>query len=200
MRKLTILHEFSSVDQSCPPLCDPMNCSMSGLPVHHQLSESTKTHVHWVGDAIQPSHPLLSPSLYAPSLSQHQGLFQWVESALCIRWPKYWSFSFSISLSNAYSGLISFKTDWFDLLAVPGTLQSLLQHHNPKASVPDSLSEHKAWISNPASLNLVLENNCICQFPPLKPGGWCSSPCRIAVASIRNQIRASPITLQINVK
>ena len=115
-------------------LCDPMNCSMPGFSVHHQLLEFAQTHhVHWVNDAIQPSHPLLSPSHPAFNLSQHQGLFQWV--SLCIRWPKYWSFSFSISPSNEYSGLISFRMDWFDLLAGQGTLKSLLQHHSSKASI-----------------------------------------------------------------
>ena len=89
------------------------------------------THVHWVSDAIQPSHPLSSPSLPALYLFQHQGLFQCV--SLHIRWPKHWSFSFSPS--SEYSGLISFRIDWFDLLAVQGTLKSLLKHHNSKASI-----------------------------------------------------------------
>ena len=96
-------------------------------------SEFTQTHVHWVGDVIQPSHPLLSPSTPAFNLSQHWGLFKWVSS--WIRWPKCWSFSFSISTSNNYSGLISFRMDWLDLLAVQGTLKSLLQHHSSKASI-----------------------------------------------------------------
>ena len=104
-----------------------------GFPVFHYLPVFAQTHVHWVGDAIQPSHPLPSHSPPALSLSQHQGLFQWL--ALCIRWPKYWSFSFSISTSNEYSGLISFRIDCFDLLAVQGTLKSLLQHHSSKASI-----------------------------------------------------------------
>ena len=94
--------------------------------------EFTQTHLHWVGDAIQPSHPLSSPSPPALNLSQHQGLN---ESVLRIRWPKYWSFSFNISPSNEYSALIPFGIDWFDLLAVQGTLRSLLQHHNSKASI-----------------------------------------------------------------
>ena len=102
-----------SVAKSCLTLCDPMNRSISGLPVHHQLPEFTQTHVHWVDDAIQPSHPLLSPSTSAFNRSQHQGLFQWV--VLHIRWPKYWNFSFSISPSNEYSGLTSFRIDWFSL-------------------------------------------------------------------------------------
>ena len=106
--------QFNSVTQSCPTLCDPMNCSTPGLPVHHQLPESTQTHVHWVGDAIQPSHPLSSPSPPALNLSQHQGLFHWVSSSHQV--PKYWSFSFSISLSNDYSGLTSFRMDCLDLL------------------------------------------------------------------------------------
>ena len=101
---------------------------MPGFSVHHQLLELAQTHVRQVSDAIHPSYPLLSPSPPAFNLSQHQGLFS-SESALRIRWQKYWHFSFSISPSNEYSGLISFKIDWFDLLAVQGTLKSLLQHH-----------------------------------------------------------------------
>ena len=124
---------LSSVAQSCPTLCDSMDCSTPGFPVHHQLPELAQTHVHPVRNAIHPSHPLLSPSPFAFNLSQHQGLFH--EKALCIRWPKYWSFSFNISLSNEQSGLISFRMDWLDLLAVQGTLKSLLQHHSSKASV-----------------------------------------------------------------
>ena len=110
-----------------------MDCSTPGIPVHHQLPELTQTRVHRVHDAIQPSHPLSSPSPPAFNLAQHQGLFQWVSSS--IRWPKYGSFSFSISSSSEYSGLISFRMDWLDLLAVPGTLKSLLQHHSSKASI-----------------------------------------------------------------
>ena len=90
---------FSSVTQSCLPLCNPTDCSTPGFPVHQQLLEPAQTHVHQIGDAIQPSHPLLSPSP-AFNIAQHQSLFQ--ESVLCIRWPKYWSFSFSISPSNEY--------------------------------------------------------------------------------------------------
>ena len=114
--------QFNSVPQSCPTLCNPMDCSMPGLAVHHQLAEFTQTHVHGVGDIIQPPHPLSSPSPPTFNLSQHQGLFS--ESVLHIRWPKYWSFSFSISPSNEYSGLTSFRMDWLDLLAVQGTLKS----------------------------------------------------------------------------
>ena len=123
--------QFSSVAQSCLTFCNPMDCKTSGLPVHQQLLKFTKIHVHWVGDAIQQSHPLSSPSP-ALNLFWHQGLFK--ESVPCIRWPKDWSFSFNISPSNEYSGLISFRMDWFDLLAVQGTLKSL-QHHSLKASV-----------------------------------------------------------------
>ena len=111
----------------------PTDCSMPGLPVLHQLPELAQTHVHRVSDAMQPSHPLLSPSLPAFNLFQHQGLSK--ESVLRIRWPKYWNFSFSISPSTEYSGLISFRMDWLDLLAVQGTLKSLLQHHRSKASI-----------------------------------------------------------------
>ena len=107
-----------------------MDCSMPGLPAHHQLLEFTQTHVHSVGDAIQP-FPLSSPSPPAFNLSQHQGLFIWVSSLN--QWPKYWNFSFSINPSNEYSGLISYRIDWFDFLA--GSLKSLLQHHTSKASV-----------------------------------------------------------------
>ena len=110
-----------------------MDCSMPGLPVHHQIPEFTQTHAHWGGDASQPSHPLSSPSPPAFNHSQHQDLSN--ESVLCIRWPKYWSFSFSISPSNEYSGLIFFRMDWLDLLAVQGTLKSLLQYHSSKASI-----------------------------------------------------------------
>ena len=109
-----------------------MNRSTPGLPVHHQLLEFTETPVHRVSDAIQPSHPLSSPSPPAPTLSQHQSLSN--ESILRMRWPKYWSFSFSISPSNEHPRLI-FRMDWLDFLAVQGTLRSLLQHRSSKASV-----------------------------------------------------------------
>ena len=125
--------QFSSVAQSCPTLCVPMNRSTPGLPVHHHLPEFTQTHVHRVCDALQPTHPGSSPSPPALNLSQHQSLFQWVSSSL--RWTKHWSLSFSISASNEYSVLISFRIDWLDLFGVQGTLKSLLQHHNWKASI-----------------------------------------------------------------
>ena len=128
-----LIIQFSSAAQLCPTLCDPMDCNTPGFPVHHRLLELAQNHVHWVGDAIQPSHPLLSPSL-PPSIFPSIRVFS-KESVLCIRWPKYWSFSFSISLSNEYSGLISFRFDWLDVCAVQGTLKSLLQHHSSKASI-----------------------------------------------------------------
>ena len=112
----------------CPTPCDPMNRSTPGLPVPHQLLEFTQTHVHRVCDAIQPSHPHSSPSPPAPNPSQHQSLSN--ESTLLMRWPKYWSFSFSIIPSKEIPGLISFRMDWLDLLAAQGTLKSLLQHHS----------------------------------------------------------------------
>ena len=124
--------QFSSVTQLCLTLCDPMNCSIPGLPVHHQLPEFIQTHVHRVSDAIQPSHCLSSPSPPAPNPSQHQSF---PESTLHMRWPKYWSFSFSIIPSKEHPGLISFRMNCLDLLAVQGTLKSLLQHHSSKASV-----------------------------------------------------------------
>ena len=125
--------QFSSVAQSCPTLCNHLTRSTPGLPVHHQLPESTQTHVHWVSDAIQPSHSLSSPSPLPwifPSIRVFSS-----ESALHNRWPNYWSFSFSISPFNEHPGLISFRMDWLDLLAVQGTLKSLLQYHSPKASI-----------------------------------------------------------------
>ena len=113
-----------------------MNHSTPGLPVHHQLLEFTQTHVHRICDAIQPSHPVISSS--PPSVFPSIRVFS-NESAPCIRWPKYWSFSFSISPSNEYSGLISFTIDWLDLLAVQGTLKSLLQHHSSKKNTFESV-------------------------------------------------------------
>ena len=125
--------QFNSVTQSCPTLCDPMNRSTPGLPVHHQLPEFIQTHMHRVGDAIQPSHPLLSPSPPAPNPSQHQSLFHWVNSSHEV--AKVLEFSFSIIPSKEIPGLVSFRMDWLDLLAVQGTLKSLLQHHSSKASI-----------------------------------------------------------------
>ena len=116
----------------CPTLCDIMNCSVTGFPVLHYLLEFVPTQVLWISDAIQHlilCRPLLLPLIF-PSIRVFSN-----ESVLHIRWPKYWSFSFSISPSNEYSGLISFRVDWLDLLAVQGTLKSLLQHHSSKASI-----------------------------------------------------------------
>ena len=129
--KQNIAVQFTSVAQSCLTLCDPMNRSMPGLPVHHQLPEFAQTHVHRVSNAIQPSHPLSSPS--PPALySSHIRVFS-NESTLRMMWPNYWSFSFSISPSKEHPGQSSFRMDWLDLLAVQGTLKSLLQHHSSKA-------------------------------------------------------------------
>ena len=122
---------LGSVAQPRPTLCDPMDCSTPGFPVHHQLQELVQTHP--VSDDIQPSHLLSSPS--PPSFNLPSIRVFSNESALRIRWPKYWSFSFNISPSSWYSGLISFWMDWLDLLAVQGTLKSLLQHHSSKASI-----------------------------------------------------------------
>ena len=110
-----------------------MNCSMPGLPVHHQLQEFTQTHVYRVSNAIQPSHPLSSPSPPAPNSPSIRVFSN--ESTLHMSWPKYWSFSFGISPSNEHPGLIPFRMDWLDLLAVQGTLKSLFQHHTSKASI-----------------------------------------------------------------
>ena len=121
--------------QSCPTLCDPIDCSRPGFPVHHKLPELAQTHVHRVGDAIQPSHPLTSPSNPRFNLSQHQGLFKWVSSSHQVGKILEFHFSFSISPFNEYLGLISFRMDWLDLLGVQGTLQSLLQCHTSKPSV-----------------------------------------------------------------
>ena len=125
--------QFSSVPQSCPTLCDPMNCSMPGLPVHHQLPEFTQTHVHRIGDAIQPSHPLSSPSPPAPNPSQHQSLFQWVSSSHKVAKVLEFQLQHQSFQWTPRTGL--FRMDLLDLLAVQGTLNSLLQHHGSKASV-----------------------------------------------------------------
>ena len=126
----------------CPT--NPVDGSTPGFPVHYQLPELAQTHVHLVGDAIQPFHPLSSPPS-AFDLAQYQGLSS--ESVLHIRWSKYWSFS--ISPSNEYSGLSSFRIDWFDLLAVQGTLKSLLQHHTSKASILQHSAFFMVQLSHP---------------------------------------------------
>ena len=142
--------QFSSVPQSCPTLCDPMNCSTPGLPVHHQLLEFIQTQDHRVSDAIQPSHPLLSLLLLPPILPSIRVFSN--ESTLCMRQPMYWRFSFSISPFNEHSGLISFGMNWMDLLAVQGTLKSLLQHHSPKASI--LRIQITGWLITPAGYQI----------------------------------------------
>ena len=128
-----LMVQFSSVTQSCLTLCNPMDCSTPGLPVYHQLLELTQTHVYWVGDAIQ--HLILCrPLLHLPSIFPSIRVSS-NKSALRIRWPKYWSFSFSVSPSNEHPGLMSLRMNWLDLLAVQGTLKSLLQHHSSKAYI-----------------------------------------------------------------
>ena len=138
---------FSSAAQSCLTLCDPVNRSTPGLPVYHQLPEFTQTHGHRVGDAIQPSHsnrplPLLPP--IPPRIRVFSN-----ESTLRMRWLKYWSFSFSIILSKEHPGLISFRMDWLDLLAVQGTLKSLLQHHSSKTSILQCSAFFTVQLSHP---------------------------------------------------
>ena len=139
---------FSSVQSlSCVQLYDPMDCSMPGFPVHHQLPEFTQTHVHPVDDAINHlilCHPLLLLPSILPSIRVFSN-----ESVLRIRWPKYFTFSFNISPSNEYSGLISFRMDWLDLLVVQGTLKSLLQHHSSKASILQCSAFFTVQLSHP---------------------------------------------------
>ena len=139
--------QFSLVAQLCLTLCDPIDCSKPGLPVHHQLPEFTQTHVHWV---IMPSNHLIlcHPLLLPPSIFPNIRVFS-EESVLSIRWPKYWSFSSSLSPSNEYSGLISFRMVWLELLAVQGTLKSLLQHHSSKASILQRSAYFIVHLSHP---------------------------------------------------
>ena len=144
---MTISPLFSSVPQLCLTLCDPMNRSMPSLPVHHQVARFTQTHIHRVSDAIQPSLSLSSPSPPALNPSQDQSLSN--ELTLHMRWPKYWSFSFSIIPSKEIPGLISFRMGWLDLLAVQGTLKSLLQHHSSKASILQHSAFFTVQLSHP---------------------------------------------------
>ena len=138
-----------------------MDCSTPGLPVHHQLPEPTQIHVHQISDSIQPSHPL-SSLLLLPSILLSIRVFS-SESVLHIRWPKYWSLNFSISPSNEYSGLISFRMNWLGLLAVQGTLKSLLQHHSspiPKFGAQLSLQSNShihTWMEKHMGFPHILE-------------------------------------------
>ena len=141
-----------------------MDCSRPGFPVFHYLLEFAQTHVHWVSDAIQPPHPLLL-LLLLPSIFPSIRVFS-NEPVFCIRWPKYWSFSFSISSFNEYSGLISFRMDWLDLLAVQGTLKSLLQHHSSEASILQHSAFFTVQLSHPymttgktIALTILLSDN-----------------------------------------
>ena len=144
--------QFSSVTQSCLFLWDPMDYSMPGLPVHHQPPEFTQTHIQ----SVMPCKHLIlcCPFLFPPSILPSIRVFS-NESVLWIRWPKYWSFSFSTSLSNEYSGLISFRMDWLDLLAVQRTLKSLLQHHSSKASILWCSAFFIVQLWHPYSLNFI---------------------------------------------
>ena len=137
-----------SVAQLCPTLCNPMDCIRPCFPVLYHLVELAQTHVHWVSDVIHPSHSL-SSLLLLPSIIPSIRVFS-SESTLCIRWPKYWSFSFSfsISLCNEYSGSVSFRIDWFDFLAVQGTLRSLCHQHSSKATVLWCSACFMDWLSN----------------------------------------------------
>ena len=149
-KPINILLYFTSVQFSRSVMSDslrPMNCSTPGLPVHHQLPEFTQTHVHQVGDVIQPSDPL-SSLLLLPPIPPSVRVFS-NESTLPMRWPKYWSFSFSIIPSKEIPGLISFRMDWLDLLAVQGTLKSLLQHHSSKASIFQCSAFFTVQLSHP---------------------------------------------------
>ena len=140
--------QFSSVAQSCLTLCYPMNCSMPCFPIHHQIPEFTQTHIHRVSDAIQPSHPCRS-LLLLPPIPPSIRVFS-NESTLRMRWPKYWSFSFSIIPSNEHPGLISFRMDWLDLFAIQGTQKSLLRHHSSKASILRCSAFFTVQLSHPS--------------------------------------------------
>ena len=134
--KMSRIIGFSSVAQSCPTLCDPMNSSMPGLPVHHQLPEFTQTHVHQVSDAIQPSHPLSSPSPPALNLYHHQGIFKWVSSSHEVAKV----LEFQLQHQSFQPGLISFRMDWLDLLAVQGLSRTTVQKHQFFGTQPSSQS------------------------------------------------------------
>ena len=166
--------QFSSVAQLCTTICNPMNCSTPGSPVHHQLSKLAQTHVHQVSDTIQPSHLLSSPSPPASIFPSIRIFFN--EPVLPIRWPKHWSFSFSISPFNEYWGPISFRMDWLDL-AVQGTLKSLLQHHSAKASIlrrsafsPTLVSIHDHWKNSTLPIQGVQVWSLVRELDPT----WCN--------------------------
>ena len=144
---MILISQCSSVAQLCPALCNPMGCSMPGFPVHHQLPEFTQTHVHQASDAIQPSHPLSSPSPPTFNLSQHQGLFQWVGSLHQV--TKVLEFQLQHQSFQWTPRTISFRMDWLDLLAVQGTLESLLQHHSSKASILQCSASFIVQLSHP---------------------------------------------------
>ena len=194
-----------------------MDCTLPAFPVQHQLPELAQTHVHWVGDAILPSHPLSSPSPPVFNLSLHQEMMLSNESALCIRWPRYWSFSFSISPSSERSGLISFRMDWLDIFAVQGTLKSLCQHHSSKASI----LQHSAFfivqrwhpykttgktialirwtfVGKVMSLLFNMLSRLVMAFLPRSKGvliSWLQSPSAVKSATIIRDLSISPAFL-----
>ena len=139
--------QFSSAAQLCVSLCDPMECSTPGLPVHHQLLEFTQTHVYWVGDAIQPSHLLSSPFPPALNLSQHQDLLKWVRSSHQV--AKVLEFQLQHQSFQWTPRTDLLRMDWLDLLAVQGTLKGLLQHHSSKASIPWNSAFFIVQLSHP---------------------------------------------------
>ena len=178
MKAPLLVLQFGSVAQSCLTLCNPMNHSTPGFPVHHQLPEFTQTHVHQVSDAIQPSHPLSSPSPLALNISQHQDLFKWVTLQNCgslirilsleiQRWEKCRTrapISDILLSSKKHPGLISFRMDWLDLLAVQGTLKSRLQHHSLKASILRHSAFFTVQLSHPYSTHQILRKAFLSQF------------------------------------
>ena len=196
--------QFSSVAQSCPTVCDPMDCGTPGLPVHHQLPEFTQTHV----ESMMPSNHLIlcHPLLFLPSILPSIRVFS-NELALHIRWPKYWSFSFNISPSNEYSGLISLRMDWLDLLAVQGTLKSLLQYHSSKASILRCSAFVIVQLSHPymttgktismtVTLSLhgcKLHHPCLETFKPLTALSLSPNPSPCDTCKLTTQRRAVPV-------
>ena len=196
--------QFSSVAQSCPTPCNPINHSTPGLPVYHQLLEFTQTHVHWVGDPLQSSHPLSSPSPPAPNPSQHQSFSN--DSTLRMKWPKYWSFSFSIIPSKEIPGMISFRMDWLDLLAVQKILKSLLQHLSSKISIHQCSAFFTVQLSHPymtirkaialtrwnfvgkvISLLLNMLSRLVITFLPLLIS-WLQSPSAVILEPKKNKV------------